>query len=267
MGTFEACHFRLLTVLVSLAYNFSPLTLQVTSMTVDSSPPQPGWVTDLMTWTPGTGNAGIQWYGFLDSHTAMGRYYVTINGRMASALATAQTVNSLTIAAGLVAGQRYRLALVGVNNAGLSTAVMAVVEAIPGGQLNTLREVCPTTALCEKQYQVPANDSGTNGCTPRYGVSDGLPRSCVCVFSVTQTCLDVTVDNQTPGADVWANLQLGVYDGFQLGTDLDYQPFTGVLGGTWQVRPDPATTRYLCCRLKLVERLFIHVSLKCPFRK
>jgi hypothetical protein len=206
---------------------------EVTSVTVDSSPPTAGSVTEDMTWNTGSGSASIKWYGFLDSHTAVEKYHVTINGASGTLLATSDPHTLSIPGAALVTGQRYRVVVVGINSGGLTAAVEAVVEAHPSGQLNTLREVCGASGLCEKQYQQPAG-SVTNGCSPGANQSLNQPRSCVCAFAVSY-CQDVSVDRATPDATAWANLVVTVYDGFEPNVDIDHQPFTGALGASWAV--------------------------------
>lgn len=166
----------------------------------------------------------------------MAKYYVTLNSKMLAVAAVAAndaTVYTVTFSpAGLAQGGLYRVVIRGVNSAGLSVATVFVVEAHLSGQLNILHEACPTSRICQRQYQ--SDVSTGNGCTPAYGNSPQAARSCMCTLLVDY-CLNPVVDRATVPGDAYDNLQIAVNDGFQFGVDIDYQPFVNVLGATWQV--------------------------------
>ena len=194
-------------------------------------------LSDTMGWSSAGTVATTRWYGFYDSHTALVRYYVTLNGKMASIAATTANddVYSLPVnGLSLTTGNRYRIVVRGVNRGGVSSALTGVVEVQGNNQLTVLREVCSTTKLCEKQYVINASGPDQNGCLPAYGTADGQPRSCYCSFAEDR-CLDVSVDRDTVPLNVWNGFALSVNDGFSPGVDIDHQPFSNVLGGTWQV--------------------------------
>ena len=205
---------------------------------MDNSPPSPGSLTETMSWDIGANSAIIQWYGFHDAHSTMEKYYVTFNGVMQSMAATSnndQTVYSMQFSSiGLSYGQRYRVVVVGVNSGGLVSSVVEALEAHAEGQLTVLKEVCHTETLCQKEYVSNALSSASDMCTPYFGVNDGNPRFCTCSFNVN-FCVDVPADPMAVSSDVWNNFNLTVYDGFQQNVDIDFQPFVGTLGATWEV--------------------------------
>lgn len=206
---------------------------QCASVIVDSSPPSPGVLLEDMSWSSAGGTASIHFQGFFDSHTPIVKYYVSINGQETSIVPGNNPDFTVTVpAAGLAVGKRYRAVVRAVNSGGVAVAVTGTVEAHPSGSLNVLHEVCPSISTCTLQYRIAYNETTQNGCSA--APDSASSKKCMCTVNVAG-CVSLAVDERTVADDVWNNLHVEVRDGFSPGQDINYQPFTNVLGVTWEV--------------------------------
>lgn len=208
----------------------------VAQIVIDSSPPSVGVLDDKMTWST-TGNTKLAFSDFADSHTGVNTYHVSLNG--ASLTFTGSINMPIPVApsvfpnGAITLGQRYYMTVRAWSYGGVSSSFTSAVEAQAGGRLAILSEVCDPTIWCTRQYMTLGSLS-SDGCWPAFGTQDGAPRQCYCNIPAA-SCDNVTIQSLTYDATAWNNLVVTVYDGFQVGVDIDYQPFSSALGGSWAV--------------------------------
>lgn len=189
-------------------------------ITIDVSPPSPGRLVDAMAWTPSS--VRLAWADFVDPHSGVARYEVTVGTTPAAAdVVTRQVLTggdgpgsaTLSTTRSLAAGELLFITLAAVNPLGLASQPLhgearAMASAGSGGVLQLIFHQCEST-FCDEQCTC-----GPYGRCPRNPYSnDGV--------------------NEIACTKLAALASVVVNDGFVVGSDADAQVEVNVLAASW----------------------------------